>query len=270
MNHSFNVEIAQKFGIEKAILLENFYFWIRKNKANKKNIHNGKIYTYNTAEAFTELFPYIKERRIAQILREMENKDNLLISGQFHNYDRTKSYTLTDNALSFFEPSNIQKLDNGTSEKCIMECQNSVGCLNTDINTNINSDINSDNKGKKPEIKQKQIYEHYQKNYESLYQQNRLQTNKVKIDFGKCGKLLKDLFKNYSIEELFTVLDRAMNDSWVVSGGYNLSTIISASQINKLLNGKPNNQKPYNAPENVGKPECERLPDNFTEQDIPF
>lgn len=144
MNHSFSVEVAEKFGIEKAVILENFYFWIRKNKANKKNIHEGRCYTYNTAEAFAELFPYIKERKIAQLLREMENEDNLLISGQFFNYDRTKSYTLTDFALSFFEHSIIQNLDNGTSKKCIIENQDSVDCLNTDINTVINPDIKAD------------------------------------------------------------------------------------------------------------------------------
>lgn len=237
MNHSFSVEVAEKFGIEKAVILENFYFWIRKNKANKKNVHDGRCYTYNTAEAFAELFPYIKERKIAQILREMENEDGLLISGQFHNYDRTKSYTLTDLALSFFEPSIIQKIDNGKSKNCIMECQENVSCLNTDINADINSNIKTDVKGKKPEGEHKKIYEHYQENYDCLYQQGKLQTNKVRIDYGKCGKLLKGLFTTYSIEDIFKVLDRGMNDDWIVSGGYNLSIMLSANQINKLLNG---------------------------------
>ena len=237
MNHSFNVEIAKEFGIEKAVILENFYFWIKKNKANKRNIHEGKVYTYNTAEAFAELFPYIKERKIAQILREMENEDGLLISGQFHNYDRTKSYTLTDYAMSFFEPSNIQNLDNGKSENCTMECQENVSCLNTDINADVNSNINTD-KGKKPKKEYDIIYEHYQKNYDILFQQGKVQTNKVQIEYGKCGKLLKGLFRNYSADELFEILDRGMNDKWIVEGGYNLSILLSANQINKLLNGK--------------------------------
>lgn len=243
MNHSFNVEIAKEFGIEKAVILENFYFWIKKNKANKRNMHEGKVYTYNTAEAFAELFPYIKERKIAQILREMENEDGLLISGQFHNYDRTKSYTLTDYAMSFFEPSIIQNIDNGKSENCTMECQENVSCLNTDIKPDVKqSDINTDVKGKKPEGEHKQVYEHYQKNYDTLFNQGKLQTNKVKIDYGKCGKLLKDIFKTYKLEDLINVLDRGMNDDWIVSGGYNLSIMLSANQLNKLLNGKPQNQ----------------------------
>ena len=137
MNHSFNVKVAEEYGIEKAILLENFYFWIIKNRANNKNLHNGRYYTYNTAEAFEKLFPYMKARRIAQLLREMEHEDGLLISGQFNNYDRTKSYTLTDIAMSYFEVAIIQKLDNGEYRNLTMENQETVSCLNTDINTDI-------------------------------------------------------------------------------------------------------------------------------------
>lgn len=137
MNHSFNTDIAEKYGIEKAILLENFYFWIKKNEANKKNFHNGKYYTYNTAEAFAKLFPYIKARRIAQLLREMETEDGLLLSGQFFNYDRTKSYTLTDVAMSYFEVTIIQNFDNGRYKNLTKEDTETGDCLNTDINADI-------------------------------------------------------------------------------------------------------------------------------------
>ena len=157
MNHSFNVDIAKKYGIEKAVILENFYFWIKKNQANRKNMHDGKAYTYNTASAFAELFPYIPERKIAKILREMEFEDGLLLSGQFNKYDRTKSYTLTDNAMSFFEPSIVTKCDNGTSQNVTIEQQESVSCLNTDINTDINSNINADTKNTHAKEKKKSV-----------------------------------------------------------------------------------------------------------------
>jgi hypothetical protein len=245
MNHSFSVEIAEKYGIEKAVLLENFYFWVRKNKANKKNVHEGKVYTYNTAEAFAELFPYIKKRKIAQLLREMEYEDNLLISGQFNNYDRTKSYTLTDKAISFFESSIIQKSDNGTSKKRTLEDTKSEHSLNTDINTVINSDINTVNKAKKPCGEHQQVYDHYLKNYDTLYQQGKLFTNKVEIEYPKCGALLKRLLPKYSLDELFTVIDRAMSDTFILGGGYNLSVILSANQLNKLLNAKPQQNQQY-------------------------
>lgn len=143
MNHSFNVEVATQYGIEKAILLENLFFWVSKNKANNKNIHEGRAYTYNTAEAFSELFPYLNARKIARLLREME-EEGLIISRQFGKYDRTKSYTLSDFALSFFAPYNIPKLDNDTYTNLTKKQQEAVCCLNTDINTDINTDVNTD------------------------------------------------------------------------------------------------------------------------------
>ena len=65
-HHSFNTAVAEDFGVEKAILLEHFVFWVRKNYANRINIYkDGKAYTYNSAEAFAEIFTYFKTRKIA-------------------------------------------------------------------------------------------------------------------------------------------------------------------------------------------------------------
>jgi hypothetical protein len=64
MNHTFNIDIAKKFGLEEAILLENFAFWIAKNKANKKHFYENSTWTYNSASALFELFPYWSERKI--------------------------------------------------------------------------------------------------------------------------------------------------------------------------------------------------------------
>ena len=41
MQHSFEVEDAVKYGVEKAIILNNLRFWLEKNRANRKNISDG-------------------------------------------------------------------------------------------------------------------------------------------------------------------------------------------------------------------------------------
>jgi hypothetical protein len=119
MEHSFSVQLATKHGIEKAIILKNIDFWIKKNKANNKHYYKGRYWTYNSYAAFSEIFPYIKAKRMGFILREME-VEGLLLVGNFNNssYDRTKWYTLK--SLDYRE-SNIgtlhdPKSDNGTSE----------------------------------------------------------------------------------------------------------------------------------------------------------
>lgn len=230
MNHSFSVQIAVEYGIEKAILLENFYFWFRKNRANKKNVQNGKVYTYNTSEAFAELFPYLTPRKIAQLLREMEKEDGLIESGQFGKYDRTKSYTLTEKSLSFFENGksknedcNIQKIDNGKSEKCMNKDTESGDCLNTDINTNINTNINTDTPALDCSQTKNLVNTFFEKitkhNQEQTEQKKKIPISQNMIAFAqKEGRLILDYVKNEDTETVLEALDNyltvANSDTW--------------------------------------------------------
>ena len=153
-HHSFNTAVAEDYGIEKAIILEHFVFWVRKNYANRKNIYkDGKAYTYNSAEAFAEIFTYFKARKIAELLRQMES-DGLIQSIQIHGTDRKKSYTVSDKGWSYYtvqvsdsgmsetEPMDCQDNDAPLSEKCIMENTEFQYSSITDIKqTDINTDI---------------------------------------------------------------------------------------------------------------------------------
>ena len=153
-HHSFNTAVAEDFGVEKAIILEHFVFWVRKNYANRKNIYkDGKAYTYNSAEAFTEIFTYFKARKIAELLRQME-ADGLIQSIQIHGTDRKKSYTVSDKGWSYYT---VQVSDRGMTETDTMDCQDndaplSENCImeNTEVRfssitdikqTDINTDI---------------------------------------------------------------------------------------------------------------------------------
>ena len=101
MNHSFDVNTAVRHGIQAAILIENLRFWLLKNIANKKNLHEGHYWTYNSAKAFAELFPYISEDAIQRILKKLE-AEGIIFTGNFNNnpYDRTKWYRLNEEYLS--------------------------------------------------------------------------------------------------------------------------------------------------------------------------
>lgn len=162
-HHSFNTAVAEDFGVEKAIILEHFVFWVRKNYANRKNIYkDGKAYTYNSAEAFAEIFTYFKARKIAELLRQME-ADGLIQSIQIHGTDRKKSYTVSDKGWSYYT---VQVSDSGTTETEPMDCQDndaplSKNCImeNTEVRfssitdikqTDINTDIVSPVGGQSP------------------------------------------------------------------------------------------------------------------------
>jgi hypothetical protein len=103
--HHFRIEDAIQYGVEKAILLYNLRFWLEKNKANERNIHEheGKEYywTFNSSTAYNLLFPYMAERSIRRWLLELE-EDGIIISGKFnkHNYDQTKWYTMPEYVIA--------------------------------------------------------------------------------------------------------------------------------------------------------------------------
>ena len=64
MQHSFDTEIANAYGISAAIIFNHLVFWIQKNEANNEHYHDGTYWTYNSRKAYKMLFPYMGERQI--------------------------------------------------------------------------------------------------------------------------------------------------------------------------------------------------------------
>lgn len=135
--HCFSVEIAARYGILEAVLIENIKYWVDKNRANGKNIFDGRPWTYNSVKAFTDLFPYASEGQIRRALKKLESC-GLLLTGNYNKlpYDRTMWYALTDYAESIFSNCNIHFsfLKNGTCEN-----EKPIPNINPNINPNNNS-----------------------------------------------------------------------------------------------------------------------------------
>ena len=74
MNHSFDIEHAQLFGLPESILISNLQFWISKNAANGVHQHEGRTWTYNSAKAFAALFPYLSDRQIRRTIDSLTDQ----------------------------------------------------------------------------------------------------------------------------------------------------------------------------------------------------
>tara|TARA_R110001592_G_scaffold21695_1_gene87233 strand:+ start:3669 stop:4421 length:753 start_codon:yes stop_codon:yes gene_type:complete len=110
----FNPEAAQMYGVDGAIMLHHLAFWVYRNKLNEKNEIDGHTWTWNSARAYTEIFPFWKNNQIRRILMNLE-KDGAILSA-VHNrarWDRTKWYTVTDKVQSFYH---FQKSANASKE----------------------------------------------------------------------------------------------------------------------------------------------------------
>ena len=95
MTHKFDIDMAQKVGINAAIIYDNLVFWCLKNKANNTNFHDDKYWTYNSVRAWKELFPYLGDSAIKTALKKLED-GGFIESGNYNKsaYDRTKWYSI--------------------------------------------------------------------------------------------------------------------------------------------------------------------------------
>lgn len=140
MQHSFDINIAAQYGVNVAIFLNNVAFWIKHNQANKKHLNDGRYWTYNSSEAWAELFPYWSTDQLDRLIKKCKEL-GLLLTSNYNPvpYDRTRWYALTDLGLELFgltvprnrgeSPAESREVSRGIAEP--------IPDINTDINTDI-------------------------------------------------------------------------------------------------------------------------------------
>ena len=150
MEHSFNISIAEKFGIEEAIFLHNLYFWLHKNAVNGKMFIDGSYWTFNSKKAYTRLFPYMNIEKIKRIISKLKNED-IIKAGNYNEnkFDQTKWYAFTDKGLQVMNDAgynmNDFKINNEEKQEDAVgqnepSCKVKMNQCNKDINkTDINN-----------------------------------------------------------------------------------------------------------------------------------
>jgi hypothetical protein len=103
MHYSFDIHIAEKYGVGEAIFLQNIAYWMIQNKGNNVNFYDGKFWTFNSQRAFAELFPFWSRQNLRRVIDSCKNQGLLLI-GNYNKlpYDRTNWYTLSDQGLTLY------------------------------------------------------------------------------------------------------------------------------------------------------------------------
>ena len=116
--HYFDEDIAKEYGMAEAVMFQNISFWAANNKSNERNFFGGRYWTYNSVKAFQEIFPYLSIRQIRKTLSNLENRDLLIVSGNYNKskYDRTKWYALSDLGIEIVKGSKFH-LPDLTKEK---------------------------------------------------------------------------------------------------------------------------------------------------------
>jgi hypothetical protein len=129
--HCFDIDDAKQHGVDKAIILFNLRFWLDKNKANNSNAFDGYYWTYNSASALADLFPYWTANKIQKTLKQMAD-ESLIIVGNYNKigYDRKKWFTTSEYAIQPIGCIESAKTLNTFSQKA-----EPIADINTDITT---------------------------------------------------------------------------------------------------------------------------------------
>ena len=120
MQHHFDVDLATRYGIAEAILLNHLEYWIEHNRANQKNFFEGRYWTFNSNKALREIFPYLSEKKIRNALNHLQ-EEGLILTGNFNklSYDRTLWYALTEKGKSILPKGQMEVYEtaNGSNRK---------------------------------------------------------------------------------------------------------------------------------------------------------
>lgn len=68
IHHSFDIQVAQKYGVEEAILIHHFQYWISYNARLKRNFHEGCYWSYQTVDEIVAHFPYMSKERVVNLI----------------------------------------------------------------------------------------------------------------------------------------------------------------------------------------------------------
>ncbi len=139
--HHYRVEDAQRYGLEEAILLDHFRFWIATNRMNKINFFEGKYWTYNTANTYHEIYPFFSVKRIRAILESLVEQEVLIRAHHSEDKrDRTYWYAFSEVFDDFLK---IEPSSSETGNPHVPDLEH-VYNKETPTNTTTNSSINED------------------------------------------------------------------------------------------------------------------------------
>ena len=142
---AFDENFAVRYGVDCAVMLQNFIFWTRKNRANGEGFHDGYWWIYNSYNAFTEIFPFWTPKQIRRILSTLVEK-NALVKGNFNKnqFDRTLWYALSEEIMKkvFPEDCSVTEQDDAAAQtgnsqlpkRAILNCPNGQLNIGTDTN----------------------------------------------------------------------------------------------------------------------------------------
>ena len=202
MYHQFDIDVAKEIGIVPAIILNNLYWWIDKNRANERHFYDGYYWTYNSRKAFAEQFPYLNEKKIGYAIQKLID-EGYVITGNYNKstYDRTLWYAITEKGYSILQNCQMHfpKLSNG-SDKNVKP----IPDINTDINTD-SCTVSNETVCRTSDVRRV---------IEAWNDTGLTQVAKITAETNR-GKMLKARIREYGVDGVLKAIENVKNSTFL-------------------------------------------------------
>jgi hypothetical protein len=224
-DYTFDRDLACKIGVEESIMVSNFVYWLQHNKANRKHYHDGRYWTYNSVQAFTELFPFWTTKQLRRIMESLYAQ-NVILKGNYNqqSFDRTGWYSLSDDYVYLLGIMHLPKQANGIAEK-----GNTIPNSNTDSKQ---SSSNEEDNGELP-LKSVDAFTLF------ITQINKVSGRKFKKNDSVKKQFVARLKEGYSYKDIIQAFKNAMVDKYHIETDFNHLTtefITRPDKLEKYLN----------------------------------
>ena len=100
LSHSFSVEYAEMYGVECAILINHFQFWVEQNKAMGRNFHDGRTWMYQTQAEIAAIYPYWNRDKVQDLIQKLL-EFKVLVKGNYNKkkFDKTSWYAFENEEM---------------------------------------------------------------------------------------------------------------------------------------------------------------------------
>ncbi|MHC4533537.1 MAG: hypothetical protein ACYS6K_06260 [Planctomycetota bacterium] len=217
--YHFDVEFAKRYGVDGAIMLYYFEFWIFQNRCKGMHFHDGRTWTYGSIRFFSEIWPFWKPHHIYREIKKIVKKQ-VLIEGNYNRaggYDRTKWYAFKDEESWFLERESIlqkRKMEIVKMNNPYCKSKKPIPNPNTDISTDINQLGDLSRKAKDLELVLEQdnaIADRKRMFFDSLHRIFSTISQKEQRTFNKVANYLVGCCQNGKYD--FDIFDQSI--SWM-------------------------------------------------------
>ena len=83
--HYFDVEVAQRCGVNAAILLSDIQYWCERSKGDPAHLREGRVWMWSSQEAFVQRHPYLTRDTVRESIKRLSDDGLILVMRPLRN-----------------------------------------------------------------------------------------------------------------------------------------------------------------------------------------